>query len=69
MKNEINQKILNSISKMIDIDLKQLENKLIKLEENKNKLEQLKKQNKIYLIILTFIFLCEICLFIKMLSF
>ena len=69
MKNEINQKILNSMSKMIDIDLKQLENKLIKLEENKKKLEQLKKQNKIYLIILTFIFFCKICLFIKMLSF
>lgn len=69
MNNKIFYKMIQSTLKMIDISLNQLENEALKIEENMKKLEQLKKQNMIYLIILIFILFCESCLFIKMLFF
>lgn len=55
--------------KIINIYLNQLEFDLTKLKEDKEELKRLKKQHNISLIFLISILLCEICLFIRILSF
>lgn len=69
MNNKIYDKAFDTTIKIINIYLNQIENNLTKLEKSKEELKRLKKQHNISLIFLISILFCEICLFIKILSF